>query len=147
MTTKLHQTILPTHRCISIWHGSHTLTRGRNHKLKQQQETQTSPSHLLLSHLHRNRMQLQHLQTRTAGNHESDNPLATLSNLDQRTIHHPYGPCKPTTLEITSEAKSPHRTMARRTTGLQFQTPTHTRETPYSSRCTIMTHRSRRRQG
>jgi hypothetical protein len=48
MTTRLHQTILCSHRHLGVWHGSHTLT-GRRIR---QSETQTTPCRLLLSHLH-----------------------------------------------------------------------------------------------
>ena len=52
LTTIFHQTILSTYRCISIWHGSHTLTGGRIHQPKCHLKTQTTPSCLLLRHLH-----------------------------------------------------------------------------------------------
>jgi hypothetical protein len=57
-TTRFHQTILPTHRCISIWCGSHTLTRGMINQPKHHPKTQITPSHLLFCCVHQNRMQL-----------------------------------------------------------------------------------------
>jgi len=82
MTTRLCQTILPTHRRIGIWRGSHTLTGGRIHKPRHQPETETPPSRILLCDIHGNQAQLRHLQVRTVSNHEGYNPLETLPNLD-----------------------------------------------------------------
>jgi hypothetical protein len=143
MTTRLHKTILPTHRRLSLWHGSHTLTGGRILDIKPTPETETPSRRILLSHIYTNRMQLRHLRMRTPSNHQGNIALATILNLDQGTLHYPYRPRKPITLEITSETKSPNHTMAWRITRLQLQTQTCTRETPHCSRCPITPHRSR----
>jgi hypothetical protein len=57
-STRLYKAILPTDRHIGIWCGSHTLTRGWILELKHHLKTQTPPRHVLLCHIHRNRMQL-----------------------------------------------------------------------------------------
>ena len=59
MTTRLHQSLLPHHRCLSLWHGHHTLTGGRNQP--PHPKTHALPHHLLLSHLYTHTMQLWHL--------------------------------------------------------------------------------------
>ena len=56
MTTRLHQTLLPGHRCLSLWRGSRTLARGRN-KPKNPQNHAT-PDCILLSHFHPHRTKL-----------------------------------------------------------------------------------------
>jgi len=111
-TTWLYQTILLTYRCFSLWHGSHTLTRGRILDNKPQPKTKTSPRCILLSYIHANGTQLWHLRMRTASNHQSDITLVTIPDLDQRTIHYPHGSCKSATLEITKEIKPSNSTMA-----------------------------------
>ena len=58
-TTRLHETILPCHRCLVLWHGSHTLTGGRNQPSNEQNHM--SPNSLLLSHVHTDRTKLRHL--------------------------------------------------------------------------------------
>jgi hypothetical protein len=83
---------------------------------------------------------------RTPSNHQSNIPLATISNLDQRTLHYPYRPRKLVTLEITTETKSPYRILAWRITRLQLQTPTRTQETPHGGRRPITTLGSQRRK-
>jgi hypothetical protein len=140
MTTRLYKTILLTHRRFSLWHGSHTLTGGRILNIKPQPKTETSPCRILLSYIHTNRTQLRHLRMRTASNHQSNITLATISDLDQRTIHHSHRPFKPTTLEITKETELSHSVMAWRITRLQLQTPTRPWKTSHSSRCPISTH-------
>jgi hypothetical protein len=105
LSTRLHQTVLPSHRRISIWRGSHTLIGRRVQQLKYHSKTQTTPSHLLLCHLHWNRMQLWHLWLGTPSNHESHHPLVAIPNLDKGTLHHTHRPHKPATLEITEEIK------------------------------------------
>jgi hypothetical protein len=143
MTTRLYKTILLTHRCLSIWCGSHTLTGGRIHNIKPKPKTKTPPRRILLSHIHTNGTQLQHLRMRTPGNHQSNITLEAIPNLDQGTLHHPYRPRKPTTLGITQETELSYSTMAWRTTGLQLQTSTRTRETSHHSQRPIITHGSR----
>ena len=66
-TTGLRTTILLSNRHFSIRHGSHTFTGGRNQPLNQ--KTHTTSNHLLFKHLHADRTELQHLQTRTFSNH------------------------------------------------------------------------------
>ena len=66
-TTGLRTTILLSNRHFSIRRGSHTFTGGRNQPLNQ--KTHTTSNHLLFKHLHANRTELQHLQTRTFSNH------------------------------------------------------------------------------
>src|SRR5712671_5311007 len=60
--TKLQQTIRCTHRCIGLWRGRHTLTRGRNAPKRQNLETITPSHSLLLSHVHPSRKKLRHLR-------------------------------------------------------------------------------------
>ena len=51
-TARLHQTFHCTNRRISLWHGSHTLARGRSQSTKTHKETQTTPGSVLLGHIH-----------------------------------------------------------------------------------------------
>src|SRR5712675_1596356 len=62
--TAIRQAICTSHRCISIWRGRHTLTRGR-HQPAKTLKTPPPPHCLLLSNIYTDREKLRHLQTRT----------------------------------------------------------------------------------
>jgi hypothetical protein len=57
--TRLHQTILPSHRRVRVRRGSRTLTGGR--QTPQKNLTNQTPHSLLLRNIHPNRAQLRHL--------------------------------------------------------------------------------------
>jgi len=123
-STWLWKTILPPNRCISIWHGHHTLTRRwtpHSHLPK----TQTTPNHILLHYLYTYWMKLQHLQTRTSGNNESPHSLATLPRMDKNPIYHPYQSHQPPILESPPETKPSHGMMACRPPRIQLRHQTH----------------------
>jgi hypothetical protein len=145
-TTRLHKTILPPHRCIGIWRGSHTLIGRRVWWLEHHPKTQTTPSCILLSHLHQNGAQLRHLWPRTSSDHESHHTLAPILNLDEGTLHHSHRPHKFAALELAKETKQTNCTMEQQTSRLQFQASTCPWETTYGHRCPITTPGSRQRQ-
>src|SRR5712675_3403299 len=55
--TAIRQTICTSHRCISIWRGRHTLTRGR-HQSTKTLKTPPPPDCLLLGNIHADRKKL-----------------------------------------------------------------------------------------
>src|SRR5712671_2375380 len=55
--TAVRQTICTSHRCISIWRGRHTLTRGR-HQPTKTLKTPPPPDCLLLGNIYTNRKEL-----------------------------------------------------------------------------------------
>ncbi len=93
--TQLHKMLLPPNRCISLWHGHHTLTSGRCqwYTTCQNLETKTTSSCLLLCDVLPSRKELWHLWKRATGHDEVPCPLAPLSWMDQISIHHPDRPC------------------------------------------------------
>ncbi len=135
--TQLWQTILPPNRCIGIWHGHHTLTRGWtpcSHLLK----TQTTPNHILLHYLYTHQMELWYLWTRTPSNNESTYSLVALLGMDKNPIHYPHWPCQPPILEGPSETKPSHGMMACQPPRVWFHYQTHPWKDQHPSRQTIM---------
>jgi hypothetical protein len=142
--TRLHQTILPSHRRVRIRCGSCTLTRGR--QTPQKKLTNQTPHSLLLRNVHPNQTQLRHLQERTSGTDESPSPLAAPPSRINNPSHSPHRPHKPDLLEIPMQGKPPHSTLVRRTPRIPLKDPTRARETPHLSRPPIPTPRSGQRR-
>src|ERR1700741_642012 len=127
--TRLHQKILPPHRCLRYWRGRNTLTGGRIHL--PQFQTQTTSHRLLLGNLHPDGTKLRHIQTRTTGDHEIPSTLETLSNMDEGTFRHTNGPRKLTVLENPKETQQEDSEMACRATRLLVQNRTRPRKNPH----------------
>jgi hypothetical protein len=138
--TRLHQTILPSHRHVGIRRGSCTLTRGR--QTPQKNLTNQTPHSLLLRNVHPNRVQLRHLQEGTPGTAESPSPLAPPPGRINNPSHGSHRPRKLNLLEIPTQGKPPCSTMVRRTPGIPPEDPTHARETPHLGRPPLPTPRS-----
>src|SRR5712672_2223362 len=66
--TTIRQAICTSHRCISIWCGRHTLTRGR-HQPAKTLETPPPPYCLLLGDVYTDQEKLRYLRTRTTSDH------------------------------------------------------------------------------
>jgi hypothetical protein len=142
--TRLHQTVLPSHRHICIRCGSCTLTGGR--QTPQKNLTNQTPHSLLLRNIHPNRVQLRHLRERTPGTDESPSPLATSPGRINNPSHSPHRPRKPDLLEIPTQGKPPHSTLVRGTPRVPLKDPTHARETPHLGRPPLLTPRSGQRR-
>jgi hypothetical protein len=142
--TRLHQTVLPSHRHICIRRGSRTLTGGR--QTPQKNLTNQTPHSLLLRNIHPNRVQLRHLRERTPGADESPSPLATPPSRINNPNHGPHRPRKPDLLEIPTQGKPPHSMLVRRAPGIPPKDPTHTWETPHLGRPPLQTAGSRQRR-
>ena len=99
-TTGFYKTLHRINGCIGLWHGCHTLIRGRTQPTKTHKETQTTPHCILLSHLHSHRKGLWHIRERITSNHQSNHTLETIPHLDRRTIHNLHQPHQPTLLEV-----------------------------------------------
>jgi hypothetical protein len=143
-STRLHQTILPSHGRIRIRHGSRTLTGGR--QTPQKNLTNQTPHSLLLRDIHPNRTQPRHLREGTPGADESPSPLATPPSRIDNPDHGPHRPREPDLLEIPTQGKLPHSTLVRRTLGIPPKDPTRARETPHLGRPPIQTARGRQRR-
>jgi hypothetical protein len=142
--TRLHQTILPSHRRVRVRRGSRTLTGGR--QTPQKNLTNQTPHSLLLRNIHPNRAQLRHLRKRTPGTNEGLSSLATPPSRIIDPSHSPHRPRKPNLLEIPTQGKPPSSTMVRRTPRVPSKDPTRTRETPHLGRPPLPTPRSRQRR-
>jgi hypothetical protein len=140
-TTRLHQTLLPLDRHVSLRCGSRTLTGGRNKPAHT--KTDTTPHSLLLRHLHPYRAKLRHLRTRATSSHKEPDPLETALGSDSRPSHNPHRPCKSHLLEIPQKDQQESRTMVHGTTGLPPENKTCPREAARGSRPTVLTTRSR----
>ena len=108
--TKLWQTVYPTSRRISLWHGRHTLTGGwplnAYSITKTKNQTNAPSSSILFSYLHGHRTKLRHIRTRTPCHHESLSTLETILRVDQDPIRHKNRPCESPILEISKKPKS-----------------------------------------
>jgi hypothetical protein len=142
--TRLHQTILPSHRRVRVRHGSRTLTGGR--QTPQKNLTNQTPHSLLLRNIHPNRAQLRHLRERAPSINESPSPLATPPGRIDDPSHSPHRPRKPNLLEIPTQGKPPGGTVVRRTPGVPPEDPTRARKTPHFSRPPLPTPRSGQRR-
>ena len=91
MTTGLHQSILPHHRCLSLWHGHHTLTGGRNQPLHS--KTHALPCHLLLSHLYSHTAQLWYLWMRISRGTHAAHEIQTPPSSDRNPSYYPHWSC------------------------------------------------------
>jgi hypothetical protein len=130
--TRLHQTILPSHRRVCIRCGSRTLTRGR--QTPQKNLTNQTPHSLLLCNVHPNQAQLRHLRERTPSTDESLSSLATPPGRINHPSHGPHRPRKPDLLEIPTQGKPPCSMLVRRTPRIPLEDPTCARETPHLGR-------------
>ena len=88
--TRLFKSLLPCHWHIHIWHGHHTLTRGRTQSMNT--PTHALSSCLLLQHLHPSQMQLWHLWKRIPGCPESTQMLQTPCSSYRDPCYHPHRP-------------------------------------------------------
>jgi hypothetical protein len=141
LSARLHEAIPSSYRRIGLWCGSNTLAGGRVNVHSHPHKTQITHSCLLLSHVYRNRMELQHLRSRTISYYKSHYTLATISNLNSVPIHNIYRPCKPTILEIPKETQLMHSKIAFRAQRLPLHHPALPRQTPYGSRLLVQTTR------
>jgi hypothetical protein len=142
--TRLHQTILPSHRHVCVRRGSRTLTGGR--QTPQKNHTNQTPHSLLLRDIHADRMQLRHLQKRTPSPDESASPLATPPSRINNPSHSPHRPRKPHLLEIPTQGESPRSMLVCRTPRIPPEDPTRARETPHLGRPPLPTARSGQRR-
>jgi hypothetical protein len=148
-TTRFRQKVLSSSWCIGIWHGCHTLTRGKAHYPLTPQMCKTSPQpdSLLLSNVHTSWKKLWHIWMRTIGHYEILSPLATISGMDKRTVHDPHQPCQPAILEISRKSQQTNGTMACRPLEIWLWNQTHPWQYQHTGRCSIMTTKSRPRKG
>src|SRR5712671_7758401 len=136
--TAIRQAIRTPYRCIGIWRGHHTLTRGRYQPPKTFKTT--PPSHrLLLSNVHPNRKELQHLRARTSSGPESPTKLETTPRMDAATVHPHHGSRQPHILETPSKSEQTHCPMVRRVTGLLVRDQTRPWKDTYCSQLPLKT--------
>jgi hypothetical protein len=145
--TRFQEKVLSSNRHISLQHGRHTLTMGKESTpYPQILKTKKPPNRILLSNVHPHRIKLWHLQKGTAGNNEIIGTLATISRMDKGTVHHPHWPRQPTVLESVSKSQLKNSEMACRPTRVRLWNPTRSQENKYSSRRVIAPTRSRPRR-
>ena len=146
--TWFQQEVLPPSQCIGIWHGRHTLTRGKTYLpfTPQMHKTSTEPNSILFSNIHTSWKKLQHLWKRTTGNNEISSPLMTISRMDEGTLHDPYWSCQPTILEVTKESQPTNCMMACRPPRIWLWNQTYPWKHQHTRGCIVKTTQRKPRQ-
>jgi hypothetical protein len=123
---------------LTIWRGSHTLTRGRPQS-RMPPKISPPPNCILLGHFHPCRAQLQHLQMRTTCSGQSAQTLETTFRVHSTPLYDSYRPRKPRLLERTERPEQVYGPMAYSPPRLLVQHPGNVWEVAHGGRLPIAT--------